>query len=90
MLRWNDVEETEIFGIKFKMYREPFRPAASSKSPYKNLDIDHYAYKHLQSELFAYKILDSNFVQYIEERGDLNRLGIVIIPTSQDTVNTVL
>ena len=90
MLRWNDITETNMFGTNFKMYREPFRAATSFKSSYKNLEFDHYAFRHLQSELFSYKIMDVNFERYVEERGDLNRTGVILIPTSQDAVNTVL
>ncbi|MCE5316239.1 MAG: hypothetical protein LLG04_02610 [Parachlamydia sp.] len=90
MLRWNDVKDTTVFGITFKMYRQPFVAADSIKSIYKNLELDHYAYKYFESELFAYRILDTNFVQYMEERGDLSRMKDVLIPTLKDDVNTVL
>ena len=90
MLRWNDVEDKLIYGLTVKMYREPYAVSESTKSLYQNLELDHYAYKHLDSELFMYRILDINFVQYIEERGDLSRMKDVLIPVVKDSVNTIL
>lgn len=90
MLRWSEIDDTTIFGITYKMYREPYRAGITAKSPHKNLDLDHYAYRHLGSELLSYRILDVNFKQYMEERGNLSRMGVVTIPLSQDEVNTVL
>lgn len=90
MLRWDDVKDTTIFGTTFKMYRQPFVAADFVKSIYENIEFDHYAYKYFQSELFSYRILDTNFVQYMEERGDLDRVINVSIPTLKDDVNTVL
>jgi hypothetical protein len=90
MLRWNDVEDKIIFDMTVKMYREPYAASNTTVSIYDNLELDHYAYKHFGSELLAYKILDVNFVQYMEERGDLSRMGKVLIPSVRDTVNTIL
>jgi len=90
MLRWNDVTDKTVLGFTTKMYREPFVSQNLTKTPYKNLELDHYAFKHLGSELFSYKILDSNFVNYMEERGDLSRMGSVSIPSNQNQSNTVL
>ena len=90
MLRWNEVEDKTLFGLTVKMYREPFYPEESVLSVYEGLEMDHYAYKYMKSELYAYRILDTNFETYIEERGDLDRIKDIRIPTSQDFVNTVL
>jgi len=90
MLRWNDVADKIILGFTTKMYREPFVGQNYTKTPHKNLELDHYAFKHLGSELFSYKILDSNFITYMEERGDLSRMGSVSIPSNQDQLKTVL
>jgi hypothetical protein len=90
MQRWDVVEDKELFDMTVKMYREPFVAAKTVKSVYKNLELDHYAYRHLGSELYMYRILDTNFEKYIEERGDLSRLGVVLIPTQEDTTTTVL
>ena len=90
MFRWNDVEDQEIFGLTLKMYREPYRALDYNISVFKGLEFDHYAYKYMGSELFAYKIMDVNFERYMEERGDLSRIGDIMIPTVQDTTRTVL
>ena len=90
MLRWNDVPETTLFGMKLKMYREPFAASKTIISPHKNLELDHYAFIYYESELFAYRILDTNFEEYIEERGDLSRIKDIKIPVIVDNVNTVL
>jgi hypothetical protein len=90
MLRWIEVEDKTLFGLKVKMYREPFLPKNITRSVYENLEFDHQAYKYLGSELLMYRILDTNFVRYMEERGDVSRISDVIIPTSADKVNTVL
>lgn len=89
MFRWSAIADKTIFGLTFKMYRDPYASSNLVKSVYKNLELDHYAYKYMESELFAYRILDSNFVSYIEERGDLSRLNSVLIPTDQDLSRTV-
>lgn len=90
MLRWNDVEEQEIYDLNIKMYREPYNSDNTIKSKYVDLELDHYAYKYFGSELFAYRILDINFIQYMEERGDLYRLGTVLIPLDSNDSDTVL
>ena len=90
MLRWNNVEDKIIFGMTVKMYREPFVPGDTFTSPFTNLELDHYAYKYFESELFMYRILDTNFINYIEERGDLGRVKNIQIPTIIDELNTVL
>ena len=68
MLRWDAIEEKELYDETIKLYRDPFVAASTSKSPLKDLELDHYAYKHLGSELFMYKILDVNFIEYIEKK----------------------
>ena len=90
MLRWDAVEDKILFDMTVKMYREPFVPLKTVTSAYKNLELDHYAYKHMGSELYMYRILDTNFEKYMEERGDLIRMGDVLIPTQEDTLTTVL
>ena len=89
MLRWDNVEEKEIFGLQVKMYREPFFASDTVKSSYKNIELDHQAYRYFESELYMYRILDTNFESYMEERGDLSRINISI-PVLQDSINTVL
>ena len=90
MLRWNDVADKTIFGLTVKMYREPFTATDGVVSIFKNLDIDHYAYKYYGTELLAYRVLDTNFESYMEERGDVERMKKVVIPTIPDRINTVL
>lgn len=84
MLRWNDIQEQTLFGMTVKMYREPFRESKTFVSPLQNLELDHLAFLFLESELFMYKILDVNFNNYIEERGDLNRLSSALIPLQEN------
>jgi hypothetical protein len=90
MLRWNDVDDITLFDMTVKMYREPYQAESSTKSMYKNLEFDHYSFKHMGTELLAYQILDVNFVQYMEERGDLSRMGDVLIPINQNVKDSVL
>ena len=90
MLRWNDVSDKIIFGMTVKMYREPFVAQDTFTTPFENLEFDHLAYKYFESELYMYRILDTNFVQYMEERGDLDRLKNIQIPSIIDTLTTVL
>lgn len=89
MLRWDSVEDKELYGETIKMYRDPFVAASTSKAIYKNMELDHYAYKYLGSELFMYKILDVNFTEYIEERGDISRLKNIQIPAEVDETRTI-
>jgi hypothetical protein len=88
--RWDDVDSQEIFDMTVKMYRDPFVPASTIVAAEKNLELDHYAYKYLGTELFMYRILDTNFEKFIEERGDMFRVGSVEIPTEEDTTKTIL
>jgi hypothetical protein len=90
MLRWLEVEDKEILGMTVKMYREPFVPSGTVTSIFQGLEFDHYAFKYFKSEIYMYRILDTNFTQYMEERGDLDRLKDIQIPTDVDFVNTVL
>lgn len=90
MDRWDLVEDKELFGLTFKMYRDPFVANTTFTSLFKNIDLDHQAYKYYESELYAYRILDVNFVNYIEERGDLHRLGKIQIASDEDAANTTL
>ncbi len=83
MFRWDKVEDKVIEGIAVKMYREPFEASETQKIPSENLELDHYAYKYLGSELDSYKILDTNFIDYIEERGDVQRLNHILIPIKE-------
>lgn len=88
MLRWNEVDDQEIFGMTVKMYRDPYEVLKKSAAPIPNLELDHYAYKYLQTELFMYKVLDTNFINYIEERGDMHRVSKIYIPVQQDSTRT--
>lgn len=88
-LRWNAVEDQDIFDLTVKMYRDPFVANATQVSPFTGLELDHYAYRFLGSEIYMYKILDTNFERYMEERGDMSRIDEVLIPTQEDTVTTV-
>ena len=89
MLRWQNIEDKEIFGMTVKMYRDPYTAGKTIVAPIPNLEIDHYAYKYLESELFMYRILDINFNDFIEERGDVSRMGKVNIPISEDTTRSI-
>ena len=90
MLRWNDVEDQTIFGMAVKMYREPFIPEDTITSLYVGLEFDHYAYKYMGSELYMYRVLDTNFIEYIEERGDLDRVKDIVLPRGESFKETVL
>ena len=85
MDRWRKVPDQTIEGLTVKMYREPFEAAETQKVPAEGLDLDHYAYKYLGSELDMYKILDTNFVEFMEERGDVSRMKNILIPTKEKT-----
>ena len=71
MFRWNDITG---------YYREKWKAESTISIPNISLELDHYAYIHLGSELEMYKIMDTNFVRYIEERGDIQRLKNIDIP----------
>lgn len=90
MFRWYEVQDQTIFDMTVKMYRNPFVALSSVASPDKGLEFDHHAFKHMESELFMYRILDTNFENYIEERGDIDRVSPVYIPTRQDIGDTIL
>lgn len=74
MFRWKNAELDSLY------YREPFKAEKSIVIPNKDLELDHYAYIHLGSELEMYKILDTNFIDFIEQRGDISRLKNIKIP----------
>lgn len=62
-------------------YREKFVPIKTIEIKNENLELDHYAYRYLQTEVEMYKIMDINFINYINNRGDVTRLGTIKIPT---------
>ncbi|MCP4648820.1 MAG: hypothetical protein GY853_01890 [PVC group bacterium] len=88
MLRWETVEEKELYGLTVRLYRDPFVARDTVQAGLKNLELDHYAYKFLGSELYTYKILNTNFTKFIEERGDVDRLGDLGIPVEADSRTT--
>jgi hypothetical protein len=90
MLRWDEVEEQELFDMTVKMYREPFYASKTTKAIQDGLELDHYAYLNLGSELFMYRFMDVNWELYMEERGDLSRFNDVKVPLEEDTTHTVL
>lgn len=90
MFRWETVEEKKVFGEERKMYREPFRALKTIAAPMTNMELDYFSYKYYGSEIYMYRILDTNFVEYMEERGDISRLSSVLIPVIPDEINTVL
>ena len=89
MFRWDSVDDKEIFNMTVKMYRDPYIENIKVVAPIPNLELDHYAYKYLESELYMYKILDINFINFIEERGDVSRILKVYIPLEQNTTRTI-
>ena len=80
MFRWVDVDEQTITGLTVKMYREPLIYEQTQPVKNDNLELDHYAYKYLGSETLAYQILETNFTEFIEGRGDTNRIKNFVIP----------
>jgi hypothetical protein len=90
MLRWDEVEEQELFDMTVKMYREPFQASKTTKAIQRNLELDHYAYLYLGSELFMYRFMDVNWEKFIEERGDMSRVSDIYVPLEEDIKHTVL
>lgn len=90
MLRWEAIEDKTVFGMTVKMYRDPFVASDTEISVLQNLELDHFAYRHFDSELLMYRFLDVNFEKYIEERGNLDRLGSIMVPLKQDKAGTIL
>jgi hypothetical protein len=90
MFRWNNIADQEIFGMTVKMYRDPFVAKSTFISPIQGLELDHYAFRFFGSELYMYRILDTNFERYMEERGDLSRIGQISIPSVEDISATIL
>ena len=80
MFRWNDVDETTIDGMTVKMYRDPLTYTETQEVTVEKLELDHYAYKYLDSEALMYQILETNFIEFIEERGDAQRIKNIVIP----------
>ena len=89
MFRWQDVEDQTIFGMTVKMYRDPFVATDTFKAPEIKRELEHHAHKYLGSELYMYRVMDTNFINYIEERGDLDRLDKILIPRTQDIRSTI-
>ena len=83
MFRWTDVDEITLDEKIYKMYRPMFKAEVTQEVPVENTELDHYAYKYLGSELFMYKILDLNFVNYMENRGDMKRMTSITIPVRE-------
>ena len=90
MLRWNEVTEQDIYDMTVKMYREPVVADETFISPLHGLELDHYAYRYYESEIYMYRILDVNFTEYMEQRGDLDRLNDIKIMASVDDTTKVL
>jgi hypothetical protein len=90
MFRWNAVADKTLYDMTVKMYRDPFVAKETVKSYFKNLELDHYAYKYFDSELLMYRILDTNFEQYIEERGNIDRLSDIQIPLQENVGGSIL
>ncbi len=72
MLRWT---QTDTY------YRDKFVPVKTVQIKNENLELDHYAYRYLLTELETYKIMDTNFIDYINNRGDVTRFKSINIPT---------
>lgn len=73
MFRYRDLEENEY-------YREIFESEKDITIDGISHELDFYAYKHIGTELETYKILDINFINYIEQRGDISRIKEIYIP----------
>ena len=80
MLRWDQVDDVEVYDATVKMYRPPYEASKFQTIDRENKELDHYAHDYLGSELDMYKILDSNWITYMEERGDIQRLDKIKIP----------
>ena len=82
MFRWETIPEIDINGQQSKMYRPRFEPIQSQVVPAEKKELDHHSFSHLGTELFMYKIMDANFIRFMEERGDLDRIKEIKIPVS--------
>lgn len=80
MFQWNDVEAVTIDGATVKMYREPLEYTETQSVKIEPMELDHYAYKYLGSEINMYQILEVNFIEYIEQRGNMKRMTRMSIP----------
>ncbi len=86
MLRWERVSPVTLWGMKVKMYRPLFVPDKTIKIQNLLWEFDHYAYKFLGTELDMYKILDTNFIDYMENRGDVSKMNQIEIPISEKEI----
>lgn len=86
MFRWFNIEPVNINGNDFKLYRERSVPVNAQKlsNIVKVKEFDHLAFDFLGSETLMYKMMDANWERYMEERGDMNRLKEIIIPTGEE------
>ena len=89
MERWDELEEQTIFDMTIKAYRDPYEALNTFKVPFVNVELDGYSFEYLGSELFMYRILDINFEEYIEERGDLDRIKNIYVPMNKDETRTI-
>ena len=89
MFRWDDIEEQTVFGMVVKMYRDPYESSDTFQAFNIGSELDHYAFEHLGTELHMYRILDVNFEEYIEQRGDLDRISAIKIPIQLDETRTI-
>ena len=90
MIRWQEVGEQTLFGMTVKMYRDPFDAKETTISQFDKVEMDHHAFKYFDSEFLMYRILDTNFEQFLEERGDVDEMIDIKIPTSEDRSVSIL
>ena len=90
MYRWEGVATSSLFGMDVRMYREPYHEDKSFVAAEKNIELDHYAFRYFKTEILMYQIMDVNWIQYIEERGDLGRISNIKIPTIKNENKSVL
>lgn len=85
MFRWETVTAKEVNGENYKMYCPINDFLTTQKVPFEGMELDNYAFKYLQTELLMYKVMQANATDYLEQRGDLDRVLNIIIPTSEKT-----
>lgn len=90
MFRWQAVLDFDFEDMTVKMYREPYEADTTTIVPNENIELDHLAHKYLGSSLMMYKILDTNWVEFMENRGQVSDMAEIKIPTSEKIWSSIV